>query len=283
MAQIFISYRRKDSATITHSIYEQLTVQFGKGRVFMDSEVIRGGESFKEAIAARIKKTDVLLVVIGKNWLNELEEKKKNGQEDYVQFELELAHSSGVNIIPVLVNDAVIPSPELLPAELDFLREKHALPVRVGSDFRRDINRLVKDILKFVSTQDKFVRFFRKNSFILLIPILTGVSLLVYPATNLNNTQPIERTIEEDPCDWGAEQVDYNPENKNHKKSESIEKIEHSSKNHQFIIDFKAGEKSGWFIAYHLNITDGTEYYVKYLVHIKKPTKCQKIPKNEST
>jgi hypothetical protein len=66
---IFISYRREDAAGYARAIYDQLVQHFSKERVFMDVDAIEPGLPFDEAIQKAIGQCQILLAVIGRNWL----------------------------------------------------------------------------------------------------------------------------------------------------------------------------------------------------------------------
>ena len=68
MPRIFVSYRRADSKTITGRIYDRLSQSFGKDSMFKDVDDIEFGD-FRSAISEAIVKTDVMIIVIGQQWL----------------------------------------------------------------------------------------------------------------------------------------------------------------------------------------------------------------------
>src|SRR6266545_1657592 len=98
MPRIFISYRRDDSASITTAIYHQLVQVFGERNVFKDVENIRGGDDFGTVLKQQVNKYDVLLVIIGRQWLNITD---KNGNRrldnpgDWVRIEVETGLERG--------------------------------------------------------------------------------------------------------------------------------------------------------------------------------------------
>lgn len=52
--QIFISYRRDDSAGTTGRLFDRLTQQFGPGQIFMDVDTIDPGADFAKAIEGAV-------------------------------------------------------------------------------------------------------------------------------------------------------------------------------------------------------------------------------------
>jgi hypothetical protein len=65
MPAIFISYRREDSIAYSGRLYDRLTLEFGKGQVFMDIDSIDLGADFIEVIEQTFAACDAVLVVIG--------------------------------------------------------------------------------------------------------------------------------------------------------------------------------------------------------------------------
>jgi hypothetical protein len=66
---VFISYRRQDSADITGRIYDRLVERFGTPDVFKDVDTIPLGVDFRKYLQESVSRCDVLLAIIGKNWL----------------------------------------------------------------------------------------------------------------------------------------------------------------------------------------------------------------------
>jgi hypothetical protein len=69
MKGIFISYRREDSAGYAGRLYDRLAAHFGADRVFMDVEGIEPGVDFVDAIERAVASCEVLIVIIGNEWL----------------------------------------------------------------------------------------------------------------------------------------------------------------------------------------------------------------------
>ncbi|HEY1345771.1 MAG TPA: toll/interleukin-1 receptor domain-containing protein, partial [Streptosporangiaceae bacterium] len=67
--RIFISYRREETAYPVGWLFDRLTEHFGPGQVFKDVDSIQLGDDFVEVITAAVGSCDVLLAVIGNQWL----------------------------------------------------------------------------------------------------------------------------------------------------------------------------------------------------------------------
>jgi hypothetical protein len=68
MSRIFISYRRDDSAGYAGRLYERLSERFGQGKIFMHI-TIKPGLDFVEVIEKAVGSCDVLIALIGRQWL----------------------------------------------------------------------------------------------------------------------------------------------------------------------------------------------------------------------
>jgi hypothetical protein len=150
--KIFISYRRNDSSAYAGRVHDRLELEFGTDQLFMDVEAIPLGIDFTKTLSEEVSKCDVLLAVIGENWLNARDEKgnrRLDNPDDLVRIEIATALKRDIPVIPVLVDGARIPTADELPEDLKGLSRRNGLDVHHAS-FQRDMNKLVqalKDIL----------------------------------------------------------------------------------------------------------------------------------------
>jgi hypothetical protein len=146
--QIFISYRRDDSAGYTRAIYDRLVQHFSKDRVFMDVDAIEPGLPFDEAIKHALDKCEVLLV-IGRHWLDTREGlgPRINDPQDFVRLEIAAALSRNIRVIPVLLDGARMPGEDELPEALGALARRNALEIR-NSRFDVDTGTLIMAVRK---------------------------------------------------------------------------------------------------------------------------------------
>jgi hypothetical protein len=130
---IFISYRREDTAAYARLIFNELVEAFPRQEVFMDVDSIRPGEDFSEVIVHRLKSCSVLIVVIGRNWskfAEQVAEASADDREDFVRIEIEAALKLKLLIIPVLVDGVPMPRSADLPKSLRPLARRTAIEVR---------------------------------------------------------------------------------------------------------------------------------------------------------
>jgi len=149
---VFISYRRSDSSAVAGRIYDRMIRAFGKGNVFKDSYNIPHGADFRGVIKANVSRCNVVLVIIGPTWLSVTEKnnpslRRLDNPNDWVRFEVETGlQTDGTRVIPVLVQNASMPSPDDLPPSLGKLAYNNAITVRDDPDFDTDVARLIHDL-----------------------------------------------------------------------------------------------------------------------------------------
>ena len=143
-AQVFISYRRDDTAGYARALGDELAQQLGADRVFMDVDDIQPGQPFAQVIQHQVGAATVLLVLIGKRWLGEREgmPPRIDDPHDFVRREVASGLASSARVIPVLLDGAAMPAESQLPEELRALAGRNALEVD-NSRYAADIGRLL--------------------------------------------------------------------------------------------------------------------------------------------
>src|SRR5215831_16515157 len=100
---IFVSYRRHESRDFAGRLYDRLAGRFGEGQVFIDVDTIEPGVDFAEAISREVATCQVLVAVIGPNWLTATDERGRrrlDDPDDLVRLEIEAALARDVRVIP---------------------------------------------------------------------------------------------------------------------------------------------------------------------------------------
>jgi formylglycine-generating enzyme required for sulfatase activity len=144
VARIFLSYRRDDSGGYAGRLYDRLSQHFGRANLFMDIDTITPGIDFVEAIQNAVGSCDVLLAMIGRQWLTStdpLGHHRLDNPEDFVRLEIITALERKIRVIPVLVGGASMPRSTELPDVLQPLARRQALVV--GDRFHPDVDRLI--------------------------------------------------------------------------------------------------------------------------------------------
>jgi hypothetical protein len=146
---IFICYRREDSAESVGRIYDRLVAHFGQASVFKDVDSIPLGADFRKHIDKFIGECQVVLVVIGPQWLRGSDREAKtrlHDPGDYVRLEIEAALSRDIPVIPLLVGGARMPEESDLATSLGQLAYRQGVPTRPDPDFNNDIGRVIAGI-----------------------------------------------------------------------------------------------------------------------------------------
>jgi TIR domain len=152
---VFISYRRIDSSDVTGRIYDRLVASHGRAHVFKDVDSIPLGTDFRRHVADLISRSDCVLAVIGRQWLDTTDaagRRRLDDPTDLVRIEIEAALSRGVPVIPLLVQGALMPDPQAMPEVLRPLAFRNGMSVRADPDFHRDLDRLDEQLRLLAST-----------------------------------------------------------------------------------------------------------------------------------
>lgn len=164
MATIFINYRRSDSRGTTFALREKLLKHFKENELFLDIEGLGGGEDFVNALAKTVSLADVMVVIIGPQWLDARDAEgnpRLHQPDDFVRIEIASAIAQEKKILPVLLEGAQMPSAEDLPNDMKDLSRRNAVELRLNriEDDAREIAKTLKELVpdKNVS-QKKMVR-----------------------------------------------------------------------------------------------------------------------------
>jgi TIR domain len=154
MSKIVISYRRSDSEAMAGRIHDCLVNRYGESSVYMDIESIPAGVDFRTHINKAIHGAHVFLAIVGPKWRGH---KRSGGTRiaedvDPVRAELEAAMERKIPVVPVLVDDAVMPKAEDLPPKIKDFSFHNAVPVDAGRDFRLHMDRLIEQIDKLLDS-----------------------------------------------------------------------------------------------------------------------------------
>ncbi|MEV7924304.1 MULTISPECIES: toll/interleukin-1 receptor domain-containing protein [unclassified Kitasatospora] len=147
MPDIFINYRTGDEEGTATLLERELSRRFGSDRVFRASKSIEAGQKFPQALITAVRRSSVLLPVIGLRWMEASSadgSRALDNPEDWTRREIIEAFESGALIVPVLVDRA----PRLKRADLPLvlsgladhqyrrldLRNAEADLTRIGND-----------------------------------------------------------------------------------------------------------------------------------------------------
>jgi hypothetical protein len=132
--KIFLSYRRDDTAGFARALFRELRESFPAESLFMDvGGGIAAGQDFVRVIEQQVRACDVMLVLIGPNWLTAKDETGRPRLEnpgDFVRIEVASALKLGKHVIPLLFEKTVMPQGEALPRPLKALARRNAVGLR---------------------------------------------------------------------------------------------------------------------------------------------------------
>lgn len=148
--KVFISYRREDTKYQAKMIYTALVKSLPQGHVFMDIDSIPLGADFVEILEGWVDQCDILLAVIGPNWMS-AKDLKAGGRrlynsDDFVRVEVREGLRRGIPVVPVLLDGARMPDADELPEDLRKLVRRQAEFVEFRT-FDTDVERLIRKLL----------------------------------------------------------------------------------------------------------------------------------------
>jgi plastocyanin len=146
---IFVSYRRDDAAGHAGRLSDKLGEHFGRDEIFMDIDNIQPGEDFVQVIENAVGSCQILIAIIGQNWLSGAAETSRllDNPNDFVRLEIAAALNRDIRVIPVLVQRATMPEPQDLPEDLMKLSRRHAFEL-TDARWQRDVDQLISAIEK---------------------------------------------------------------------------------------------------------------------------------------
>ena len=149
---IFISYRRDDSEGEAGRLYDDLIRVFRPGAVFMDVSDIHPGKDFRQAIDDNVARCGVLLAVIGPGWTTITDAsgaRRLDQPNDFVRLEIASALARGIDVIPVLVHGARMPTPAELPESLQNLAYRNCVEI-THTRWNSDVELLSRSLREYV-------------------------------------------------------------------------------------------------------------------------------------
>ena len=149
MSKIFVSYRREDSADMTGRLCDRLAERFGAQTIFKDVDSIPIGSDFRAVLREAVENSNVILVIIGKQWLHLTDasgQRRLDDPRDFVRIEVEVALARKVPVVPVLVQQAAMPIENDLPSSMSEFVYRHGLDIRSDPHFNADVRQLIDQL-----------------------------------------------------------------------------------------------------------------------------------------
>jgi hypothetical protein len=138
-----------DTGSYAPLVYKALCGQLPPDDVFLDSESISAGADFVETLLDRVRRCDVLLALIGPDWLTASDRAGRrliDSPADWIRRELAAAFQSGVTVIPVLTDGAEFPREADLPDDIAALGRRQYRHLR-HRESPTDLARISGDVL----------------------------------------------------------------------------------------------------------------------------------------
>jgi uncharacterized membrane protein YhaH (DUF805 family) len=147
-SRIFISYRRGLNAAAAGRLYDHLREHFGHDAVFMDVDGIEPGADFVATLEQQVSQCAAFLTVIGPGWADVRDSagrRRLDDPRDYVRVEIEAALRRDIRVVPVLVDEAPMPSSDELPGTLAPLARRQAVEI-AHPRFVADVDQLARSL-----------------------------------------------------------------------------------------------------------------------------------------
>ena len=157
MAKVFISYRRGDALMEAKNIFNTLAqlMPGGEKDIFLDLHSMRLGEDWQDQLSTKINACEIMLVVIGPDWLSAKDAatgaRRLDNPDDFVRFEIATALArKGIRVVPVLMDGAKVPARADLPENIGKLSLMQGIQIR-SDMIEDDVARLAR-LLQLVAT-----------------------------------------------------------------------------------------------------------------------------------
>jgi TIR domain len=154
---IFVSYRRGESDAHAGRLADRFIEHFGEHRVFYDVDLTEPGVDFIDQIQSAVDSSEVLIAVIGKNWVTATDsagQKWLEKPDDYVRIEIATALKRNIRVMPLLVQGAAMPSAHELPNDLTPLTHRRAFELHDAS-WRKEVQDLTTVLESVVGRKEE--------------------------------------------------------------------------------------------------------------------------------
>ena len=149
MIKVFVCYRRIKGDHAVDRLCDWL--EEANVEAFHDIEDIDLAADYRERVRKAVEQCHVQLVVITDTWLQRSHGGRRiDSDDDPVRFEIETALKKRIPIIPVLIDDAIMPTAAELPNSIKALESRNGLNLRAGRSFPNDF-RTLRDYLHRVA------------------------------------------------------------------------------------------------------------------------------------
>jgi len=206
--RIFINYRRQDTEATAAHLYDSLARKFGAKRVFRDKVTIQPGQDFPTAIDDAIRRSCVLIVLIGRQWLTMSDgtgRRRLDDPRDHLRLEIESALRRGIKIVPLLVDGATMPKRELLPRAIAALAKKQAYVLPWDQGVAKIRGLIAREDREYVKRETA------RRSRAARVDLLTGNALTTVRSNSLQDSIRVVLAAMETALHHGGQKVHFDP------------------------------------------------------------------------
>jgi hypothetical protein len=146
MGAVFISYRRGDVDGQARALVGDLSNHVGRDNVFIDVDSIAPGRDFRQVLKERLETCDMVLALIGRQWLDAKDQAGRRRLEDpgdFVRQEIAAALKRDIPVTPILLEDADMPTADRLPDEIRDLAYRNAFTLS-HARWESDVEELIR-------------------------------------------------------------------------------------------------------------------------------------------
>lgn len=152
MTQVFLNYRTADEPFGAALLDQALSKEFGSSAVFFASKSIPLGADWEKEMFEAVRRSDALLAVMGRNWLNAEDDQGRrriDDPDDFVRREILAALELGIQVVPIRLELPRRIPQEDLPAPLRPLAQLQGIEIRFRST-GPDIAKLARKLRQLV-------------------------------------------------------------------------------------------------------------------------------------
>jgi hypothetical protein len=146
VGSVFISYRREDSQGQARALFQDLVARLGRDAVFMDVDSIALGRDFRDVLQERLATCDLMLVLIGREWLVGKDSdgrRRLDNPGDFVRLEIAAALKRKIPTTPLLLQSTQMPTAEQLPEDIKDLAYRNGFELS-HNRWESDVQELMK-------------------------------------------------------------------------------------------------------------------------------------------
>jgi pterin-4a-carbinolamine dehydratase len=157
MRNVFINYRRLDSEADAGRLMDCLRQKLSGAAVFLDTSSLEVGTEWPASIRESLARASDVIVLIGPDWLragsDEFGRRRIDFPDDWVRREIEEGFAQRKTVLPVLLHQAKMPPPEVLPTSIQRLSSLQAIEIR-GEYWEHDVKLLITRLQLPINSDD---------------------------------------------------------------------------------------------------------------------------------